>query len=435
MLRRLSLRAKIVAYLVALHLVLGAVALVVLADHRFALLAVEASFLVSIALGAFLVRSFFVPLTMIRTGGELIEERDFSVRFRETGQPEMDRLIGIYNRMIEDLREERLRVHEQRSFLDRLVAASPAGIVTLDFDGKIATLNPRAEALLERPADLLAGRELPELPLPIGKEMAEIAVGGSRILGPHGRRLKCSRAEFFDRGFPRSFFVLEELTEELRVAERGAYEKIIRVLSHEVNNSVGAVSSVLESARDGDGTDRGELRQALDVAIARMGNLSAFMRGFADVVRLPAPDPRPCDLEKLLEDILFLLRPEMERRRIAFSLASTWKEPVVLDKNQIEQVLMNVFRNAVEAIDHGGRIDVSLREERGRACLEVLDTGCGVSPDARQHLFTPFYTTKRDGRGLGLTVVREILTRHRFEFGLLPRPEGGAAFRIVFGGP
>src|SRR6185503_10286147 len=81
MLRRLSLRAKIVAYLVALHLVLGAVALVVLADHRFALLAVEASFLVSIALGAFLVRSFFVPLTMIRTGGELIEERDFSVRF------------------------------------------------------------------------------------------------------------------------------------------------------------------------------------------------------------------------------------------------------------------------------------------------------------------------------------------------------------------
>ena len=229
--------------------------------------------------------------------------------------------------------------------------------------------------------------------------------------------------------------MLEELTEELRVAERGAYEKIIRVLSHEVNNSVGAVSSVLESARDGDGTDRVELRQALDVAIARMGNLSAFMRGFADVVRLPAPDPRPCDLEKLLEDILFLLRPEMERRHIAFSLASTWKEPVVLDKNQIEQVLMNVFRNAVEAIDHGGRIDVSLREERGRACLEVLDTGCGVSPDARQHLFTPFYTTKRDGRGLGLTVVREILTRHRFEFGLLPRPEGGAAFRIVFGGP
>ena len=107
----------------------------------------------------------------------------------------------------------------------------------------------------------------------------------------------------------------------------------------------------------------------------------------------------------------------------------------MLDKNQIEQVLMNVFKNAVEAIDDGGRIDVSLREERGRACLEVLDTGCGVSPDARPHLFTPFYTTKRDGRGLGLTVVREILTRHRFEFGLLPRPEGGAAFRIVFGGP
>src|SRR6266850_2872931 len=237
----MSLRAKILVYLALIHLSLGAVALFILAQNRLMLIAVEAFFTVSIALGFMLVRSFFVPLTMIRTGAELIQEGDFTARFREVGQSEMDDLIRIYNRMIDRLREERLTLREQHTFLDRVLDASPAGVVTLDFDGRVTLVNPRAERLIQAPDGATIGRRLGEIDSALARELTSIEVGESRVVGGPGLRLKCSRAEFYDQGFTRSFFVMEELTEELRASEKAAYEKIIRILSHEVNNSVGAV--------------------------------------------------------------------------------------------------------------------------------------------------------------------------------------------------
>src|SRR5215216_2582424 len=144
----MSLRAKIIVYLVLIHAVLAAISFFVLRENPPWLLAVEGLFVLSIVFGVLLVRTFFVPLDLIRTGAELIGERDFTSQFREVGQPEMDSLIRIYNQMIDRLREERLKLQEQHYFLDRILTASPAGIVTLDFDGKIDLLNPSVEKLL-----------------------------------------------------------------------------------------------------------------------------------------------------------------------------------------------------------------------------------------------------------------------------------------------
>jgi nitrogen fixation/metabolism regulation signal transduction histidine kinase len=383
-----------------------------------------------------LVRAFFVPLDLIRTGAELMSERDFSSRFREVGQPEMDALIRIYNQMIERLRGERLKLQEQNYFLDRILAASPAGVITLDFDGRVSELNPSARALLQMPDEAAAGRALADL-AGIGAELAAVPVGGSRVVAYGPRRLKVSRAEFFDRGFPRSFVLLEELTEELRASEKAAYGKLIRMLSHEVNNSVGAVSSLLDSCRGYGGQlteeDRRDFTGAVDVAIARMQRLSGFMNGFAEVVRLPEPEPRPCDVRQLLDEILLLLRPDFDRRRIQV----VWQRreaiaPIALDRNQIEQVLVNVLKNAAEAISEDGRIELSWGDEGARPTLRIADTGPGIPEEVRSLLFTPFFSTKRDGRGLGLTLTQEILSQHGFDFGLERRAEGGAEFRISF---
>jgi len=435
----MSLRAKILVYLALIHLSLGAVALFILAQNRLMLIAVEAFFAVSIALGFMLVRSFFVPLTMIRTGAELIQEGDFTARFREVGQSEMDDLIRIYNRMIDRLREERLTLREQHTFLDRVLDASPAGVVTLDFDGRVTLVNPRAERLIQAPDGATIGRRLGEIDSALARELTSIEVGESRVVGGPGLRLKCSRAEFYDQGFTRSFFVMEELTEELRASEKAAYEKIIRILSHEVNNSVGAVSSLLDSARNYAGQlgeeDRTDFVSAVDVAIARMDRLNAFMKSFADVVRLPKPRLAPCDVKKLIDDILILMQPEMERRRVACAWEGAPAGAVVrLDRSQMEQVLVNVLKNAMEAIGEDGRISLRLSSDHGRPSLSVADSGCGIPGDARAQIFTPFFSTKRDGRGLGLTVVQEILSQHRFEFSLEARPEGGAEFRVRFSG-
>jgi two-component system nitrogen regulation sensor histidine kinase NtrY len=423
----MSLRAKIIVYLVLIHAVLAAISFFVLRENRLWLLAVEGLFVLSIVFGVLLVRTFFVPLDLIRTGAELIGERDFTSQFREVGQPEMDSLVRIYNQMIDRLREERLKQQEQHYFLEKILAASPAGILTLDFDRRVSSLNPAAEKLLEAATAEMQGRELEGA-------LAAIPEGGSEVLALQGgRRLKVTRAELFDRGFPRGFLLLEELTEELRASEKAAYGKLIRMMSHEINNSVGAVGSLLDSFRgyagDLGAEDREDYLQAITVAITRLENLRAFMNGFAEVVRLPPPDRRPTDVKQLVDEILILLRPELDRRRIAV----VWEgaetiPPIELDRNQIEQVVVNVLKNAMESIGEDGRI--ALRLDRGS--LAVRDSGPGIPEEVRSLLFTPFFSTKRNGRGLGLTLVQEILSAHGFAFSLEAGEGGGAEFRVGF---
>jgi signal transduction histidine kinase len=272
---------------------------------------------------------------------------------------------------------------------------------------------------------------------PFGAALAGVPAGESRVVSDGPRRLKVSRAELFDRGFPRSFLLIEELTEELRSSEKAAYGKLIRMMSHEVNNSVGPVSSLLDSFRGYSSAlgeeDRRDFEEAIDVAVARMRRLSAFMNGFAEVVRLPPPDRRPTDLKRLADEILILMRPELDRRRIRAEWEQAEPLPVDpersqidLDRNQIEQVLVNVLKNAMESIGEDGRI--VLRLDPGS--LSIRDSGPGISEEVRALLFTPFFSTKRNGRGLGLTLVQEILSAHGFEFSLASSESGGAEFRV-----
>ena len=407
----MTLRNKIILYLVILHIIVATAAVFVLMQNRLLLFVVEAIFALSVFVSYRLVRSLFVPLDLIRTGAELLSERDFSSRFVEVGQPEMDGLIRVYNDMAGRLREERLAGEEQQQLLQKIVAASPSGIVICDFDGKIEAMNPAAERLVT--PDVRAA-------------MQAIAPGESRLLAAAGRRLKVWRAEFRDRGFPKTFYVVEELTEELRLSEKSAYEKLIRMMSHEVNNSVGAIRSLLESSlryapQVGD-ADRADFTNALTVASARIDSLNRFMAAFADVVRIPPPHRVLTPIAPIVSRIAALLRPEVEERNVTLALDLDASFEANVDPSQIEQVLLNVMRNALEAIGRDGSIAVSLHD----GTLIVADSGSGIDPGAAAELFTPFFSTKRNGRGLGLTIVQEILANHGFVYALRNRAEGGA---------
>jgi two-component system nitrogen regulation sensor histidine kinase NtrY len=413
----MSLRHKILLYFVLLHGVLAAAAVFVLMENKLMLFAVEAIFVISILVSYRLVRALFIPLDLIATGAELIAERDFTSRFVPVGQREMDSLIVVYNDMIDRLREERLAAEEQHQLLDRILEASPSGIVVCDFDGNVEQMNPTARELMT--AELLA-------------EIGTLRSGESRLINHVGpRRLKVWRAEFRDRGFAKTFFVIEEMTEELRLSEKAAYEKLIRMMSHEVNNSVGAVRSLLESslsyAPQVREEDRGDFTNALTIASSRVDALNRFMAAFADVVRIPQPHRTPMDARDLVTRIAALLKPELEARNIALHLDLN-DTPIDADESQLEQVVINILRNAIDAIGTGGTIDVTLRD----GALMIADSGTGISPEAAPDLFTPFFTTKREGRGLGLTIVQEILNNHAFAYSLANRPRGGAEFRVAF---
>ena len=425
-------------YLVALHLVLAGLAFAWLRGRGLWLLAGEAALVASIVLGVHLVRAVFGPLELVRAGAQFIAERDFSSRLREVGQPELDALIAVYNLMIDSLREERLRAQEQHHFLEEVVRASPAGILTFDFDGRLTTVNPGAERLLVRPAADLLGLRLDELPVPFVARVAGLAPGESAVLPLQGsRRVRWLKTTFLDRGFPRTLVVVEELTEELRRSERAAYEKIIRTLSHEVGNSIAAAASLVESSlhyrEQVRPEDRADFENALSVANTRLRHLNAFVREYAAVVRLPAPHRTPCDLGRLVEGVALLFRPECEERGISLRVdAAGGREPVSLDEHQMEQVLVNVVRNAVEAVDRGGTVTITTRASAGRPLLVVEDSGPGIPAEVQAALFTPFFSTKANGRGIGLTLAQEILTQHGFGFSLESQPGGPTRFTVQF---
>ena len=430
----MPLRVRLLIYLGVLHVGKAALAVVSLPAQPWALLAVELSLVVSTLVGTRLLRRALLPLELVRTGAELIAEADFATRLRAAGVPETDGLVAVYNRMIDRLREERLRNEEQNLFLDRVLAASPAGVITLDFEGRIAQANPAAERAI---GPGLLGRYPREIGGPVALAMDALDVNGSHVAGSGGRRFKVSRAEFYDRGHPRAVYLIEELTEELRASERAAYEKLIRMVTHEVHNSVGAVGSLLDSlghyAPQLTADDRADFSAALAVAGTRLQHLRAFIGGFAEVIRLPAPDLRPVALAPLISDILTLLRPQMDSRAIVCDWGRRDDVPDVrADKNQIEQVLLNVLKNAMEAVGRDGRIAVDLWRADGTTQLAVRDTGPGIAPAARDRLFTPFFSTKRDGLGLGLTLVAEVLAQHRCTFDLRDADGGGAEFRLGF---
>jgi nitrogen fixation/metabolism regulation signal transduction histidine kinase len=399
---------------------------------------VEGFFLLSFGTGVVLVRRLFEPIRLIRSGIEFIRASEFGTRFREVGQRELDPLIRVYNRMADHLREERIRNEEQEHFLERIIAGSPSGILTLDLDGRVSMANASAARLLGADPEALAGRPLAGLG-PFARELSRLQADRSAVLPLNGRRrVKCQALTFMDRGFARRFLLLDELTEELHRTEKAAYEKLIRVMSHEVNNTSGAVGSLLDSCLGYAGqigeADREDFTRALSVAISRTGRMNQFMQNFADVIRLPAPAKQRADLGELVREVELLLREESARRQVTWDLRlEDGLPPIEFDPVQMEQVLINIGRNALEAIGEDGMITVTFSRRRGRPVLVVADTGEGFSEETREQLFTPFYSTKKEGQGIGLTLIREILVHHGFDFRLeRSADERQTEFTILF---
>jgi signal transduction histidine kinase len=298
-------------------------------------------------------------------------------------------------------------------------------------------VNPAAERLLGVSAGELLGAPLAGVPHDVARLLARLAPGESKVVPARGlTRLRCQRGEFIDQGFPRAFYLVEEITEELRASERAAYEKLIRMISHEVRNSVGAVGSLLDSSLHYSpqltSGDRNDFDHAIKVAGERLANLDRFVSGFAEVVRIPAPDRRPTDVGELLRDIGTLVRPELDARSIVLELDLPDGDVVArIDKNQFEQLLLNLVKNAWEAVGADGSVRLSATMNGKLVRLAVRDSGPGIDPSTVSQIFTPFFTTKRDGRGIGLTLVREIATQHGAELSFRNVPEGGAEFAVA----
>jgi nitrogen fixation/metabolism regulation signal transduction histidine kinase len=423
-------------YMALLHGLLGLMAYKLLEEVVAWLLLVELGLLLSFVLSYILYRKFTRPLRLLGTGIDAIKDQDFSVRFRPTGSAEMDRLVKVYNQMLDHIREERRQVQEQHFFLDRLIQASPAGIVLLDYDGHVTEINPMGLELLGLRNPPI-GQKLEAINHPMLKELAGWDSGQSGILSGKGQeRYRCEVAQFVHRGFNRRFLMIQELSKEMLATEKRAYAKVIRMMAHEVNNSIGAINSILQSTIEAypevPGDEFAEdIKASLAVAHQRNQRLNQFMRNFAEVVRLPEPTRKWVVISEVLERVKQLMLPLAQQQNTNLELVKP-DQPIrfEIDEEQIEQALVNMVKNALESLGGGGT--VKLISTVNPAQIVVADNGPGLPPGAEQEWMSPFFSTKPEGQGIGLTLIKEIARQHGGRCELETLPNGWTECRIRF---
>lgn len=375
------------------------------------------------------------PIDILTGGIDLLREQDFSSRLKAVGQRETDQIIDTFNRMLDQLKNERLHVREQNHFLDLLISASPMGVVILDFDGHITQMNRAAQHFLSLPSiEAVKGLTFAQVETPLAHEVAAIPRGET-----HTARLgdamiyRLSHLSFTDRGFPHPFILIESLTDEVMRAEKKAYEKVIRMIAHEVNNSVAGIASTLDTVSQalGEMDDTTELREVMAVCVERCYSMSHFITRFADVVKIPEPQLQETDLNTLVKNNLCILEGLCLPQGIRLGLQLCPEAlPVEIDAPLFAQVLQNIIKNAVESIGHDGGEIILTTTSSPYTAIEIADNGRGISREAEQKLFTPFFSTKPNGQGIGLIFIREVLLKHGCAFSLRTCADGLTRFRI-----
>ena len=372
------------------------------------------------------------PLDVIGNGMDLLNEQDFSSRLKPVGQQESDRIVQVFNKMMDQLKGEKLRIQEQNRFLDLLISASPMGVVMLDFDGCITMMNNAAIRFLEvDDVERVLHHPMKQLSSPLAHEIANIPLDKAETVRLSDSMIyRCSHLSFMDRGFARPFILIESLTEEVMKAEKKAYEKVIRIIAHEVNNTVAGVTSTLDTVSDvlSAMPETEDLREVIAVGSDRCMGMSRFITRFADVVKIPEPQLQSVDLNQLVVGCKSFMESICANRNINFCMNLCEGHAMVnIDPTLFEQVLVNIVKNSAESIGSDGEITITTQANS----IEIADNGKGIDPDDEKKLFSPFFSTKPNGQGIGLMFIREVLIKHGCTFSLRTYPDGYTRFKIV----
>lgn len=437
----MKIRTKFLLFMTVIHIIVIGLSFYIFQSDKLLFIFSEVFILASLFISWQLYRDLIAPIRLLMTGVDAMRDKDFNVKFLKVGKVEMDELIDVYNGMVDQLRHERTRQEQQHYFLEKLVQTSPTGILILDFDDNIANINPKVCDILNLNAHELVGKSVFDFDHPLLQSISTLKTGESRTIALNGiQTYKCQKSHFIDRGFPRYFVMVEELTAEILNAEKNAYGKVIRMMAHEVNNSIGSVNSILDTTVQMQEHDS-DIKYALEIAIQRNDHLNQFMRNFADMVRLPEPRPVKVNLNELLQNAVRLMEFRASQSEIQITVHLT-EMPffVMADVHQMEQVTINIIKNAIESIElrkkrnpdwaEQGLITISNSFRPKHLLIE--DNGIGISAETEQQIFSPFFTTKENGQGIGLTLIREILVNHGFQYSLKTSENRLTTFRIGF---
>jgi PAS domain S-box-containing protein len=378
------------------------------------------------------------PLQTLSNMLSALREGDFSIRARVRLEGAKDPLSLVHhevNQLEEILKEQRLGAVEAGEILRKVLEEVDVAILAFDETGSLRLLNRAGERLLGESSERLLGRGARELGMQDALEGVQPRTVELSLPGGHGR-WELRRGVIRQEGLPLRLIVLADLSRALREEERQAWKRIIRVLSHEINNSLAPIKSISGSLKSLLGREtpppdlREDITHGLDVIEARAGGLGRFMSSYARLARLPDPKLTSVEVAPLVERIAAL------ETHVPVLVFGGPQLTIQADPDQLEQLLINLFKNAAEAVQQvgkGGSVRVAWKAAGEKLSLVVEDDGPGLGDTA--NLFVPFYTTKPGGSGIGLVLSRQIAEAHGGTLELEDRPEGGARARVTLSLP
>ena len=399
--------------------------------------------------GLYLAKGIIVPIQKLAEGTHEVAHGNWDYQIEASGEDEIGTLVNSFNQMTRDLKQINLELEQRRQYTETLVANITAGVVSVDPRGGITTMNKAAEEMLGLDAAEVLGKRYTEVFRPdhlqVVGEIIDHVQGSVSI----EREVKISIPDRVltvvvtaatlrdDKGKILGIMVfVEDITQIQKVQRMEAWREVARRIAHEIKNPLTPIQLSAQRLRkryeyllEGDGA---VLEKCTSTIIKQVEELKNLVDEFSNFARLPVAELVPGDLNEVVKEALFLYTEGHKRIDFQFVRKGGDLPSVELDREQIIRALINLLDNAVAAVGGKGRIEVSTAYDSslGVVYLEVADNGCGISPEMKERIFEPYFSTKEEGTGLGLTIVSAIVSDHRGYIRMRQKEPRGTRFII-----